>query len=285
MKIGKMIGLSLGIAVLILGLSGCGGGSGSSGKSADSGSKTVIVGTTGQGANWTQMAASGGTQGLEGFVIDLWNEIGRRNGWKIEYRQGEFAGLWGMLDNDQIDTIAGNISETPPRLEKYMFSEPFYVDNSVFIYKPSLGNAQDIQFFKGRKVSVGATTSSKLVMDELNDKYGLQMQYVNLDVQSDVVPNVLSGMSDAGILDKTAANIAIFDLKADVKIYDPGYRVMGSAAPFKHTERGQQLMEQTNAAIQAMKEDGTIKKLSEKWLHDDLSSMPKEFWTHWVQAK
>ena len=36
----------------------------------------VIVGTTGQGANWAQTAEKNGTQGLEGFAIDLWNEIG-----------------------------------------------------------------------------------------------------------------------------------------------------------------------------------------------------------------
>ena len=282
--ISKMILISFCVVLMAAGFTGCGSEKVSEGNSSASGMK-VIVGTTGQGANWAQTAEKNGTQGLEGFAIDLWNEIGKRNGWTIEFRQGEFAGLWGMLDNDQIDSIAGNISETPPRMEKYIFSEPFYLDNSVFIYKPVLGTAEDIQFFKNKKVSVGAPTSSKLVMDELDEKYGLQIQAINLDTQADVVPNVLSGISEAGLLDKSVANIAIFSLKADLKIFDPHYRVMGSACPFKKTERGKKLEEGVNQAIASMKKDGTLKSLSEKWLHDDLSGMDAGFWNHWVQSK
>ena len=275
----KMIGLSLCIAGAAAGLSGCGSTSASN-------DKTVKIGITGTAARWQEISDSPeATQGLIGFDVDLWNEIGRRNGWTIEYKKGDFAGLWGMLDNDMIDSIAGNISMTPARMEKYTFSEPYYLDNSAIIYKPSLGDPKDIEFFKGMKMAVGAPTSSKIVMDELNEKHHLGLEQIGLDTQSDVVPYVLSDKAPAGMTDKSVAYLAIHELGADLKVFDPQYLLMGSASPFKKNERGEKLQKEVSKTILDMKKDGTLKKLTEKWLYDDLSRMPESFWKPWDQKK
>lgn len=257
---------------------GCGGG-GSASSASPAGKVKIVVGTSGQEANWNQMAEAGqGTQGVDGFAIDLWNEIARRNGWDIEYRIAEFSALWGMMDNDAIDSVAGNISITAERKTKYDFSNPFYVDNSVFVYKPSLGTPENVEFFKGMTIGVAAPDSSKLVLEAMDKEYGLGVETVNLDRGADVVPNVLSGVSQAGFIDKSMANIAIYNIKADLKTFDPHYRVMGSACPFKKNERGAMLLAGANKAIHEMKQDGTLKKISQKWLHDDMSSMTDDFW-------
>ena len=274
-----MIGLSLCIAGAAAGLSGCGSTSASN-------DKTVKIGITGTAARWQEISDSPeATQGLVGFDVDLWNEIGRRNGWTIEYKKGDFAGLWGMLDNDMIDSIAGNISMTPARMEKYTFAEPYYLDNSAIIYKPSLGDPKDIEFFKGMKMAVGAPTSSKIVMDELNEKHQLDLEQVGLDTQSDVVPYVLTDKAPAGMTDKSVAYLAIHELGADLKVFDPQYLLMGSASPFKKNERGEKLQKEVSKTIMDMKKDGTLKKLTEKWLYDDLSRMPESFWKPWDQKK
>lgn len=260
--------------------SGCGGtGGASSAAQGEKGKVKIVVGTSGQEANWNQMAEEGkGTQGVDGFAIDLWNEIAKRNGWDIEYRIAEFSALWGMMDNDAIDSVAGNISITDERKTKYDFSNPFYMDNSVFVYKPSLGKPADVQFFKGMTVGVAAPDSSKLVLEAMDKEYGLGLNMINLDRGADVVPNVISGVSQAGFIDKSMANIAIYNIKADLVTFDPHYRVMGSACPFKKNDRGAMLLAGANKAIHDMKQDGTLKKISEKWLHDDMKTMPEEFW-------
>lgn len=279
----KTAALSLCAAAVVMGLAGCGG---TKAASSSDGRMKVVVGASGLAARWAETAEDGkGTDGLQGFVIDLWNEIGRRNNWDVSFKKGDFAGLWGMLDNDTIDTVGGNISMTPPRMEKYEFSEPFYLDNSAIIYKPSLGNPTSLDFFKGMKVAVGAPTSSKLVLDELNEKHHLHIDVMGLDTQADVVPAVLTDKAQAGMTDKSVAYLAIHELGSDLKVYDPAYRLMGSAAPFKKTEKGKKLCEQVSKTIMDMKKDGTLKKLTEKWLYDDLSKMPDTFWKPWDQKK
>lgn len=259
--------------------SGCGTTGGAASAQSGKAKVKVVVGTSGQEANWNQMADAGkGTQGVDGFAIDLWNEIARRNGWDIEYRIAEFSALWGMMDNDAIDSVAGNISITDERKTKYDFSSPFYMDNSVFVYKPSLGTPEDVQFFKGMTIGVAAPDSSKLVLEAMDKEYGLGVDMINLDRGADVVPNVISGVSQAGFIDKSMANIAIYNIKADLTTFDPHYRVMGSACPFKKNDRGAMLLAGANKAIYEMKQDGTLKKISEKWLHDDMKTMPEDFW-------
>lgn len=285
----KAIVLAACAAAVIGGLSGCGGSGASSaaGSSKAEGGKTkLVIGASGIATNWAIMQdGKNDPSGLEGFAIDMWNEVAKRNGWEVEYKLGQFAALWGMMDNDQIDSIAANVSESPERMEKYLFSEPFYLDNSVLVYKPSLGDPKDLAFFEGKTIGVGAPTTSRLVLDDFIKKKGMNIKEVNLDGETDVIPNVLSGVVEAGIMDRSTANLTIRSLKADLKVYDPQYRVMGSAAPFKKSERGQMLLEGTNKALAEMKKDGTMKKLAQKWLNDDLSKMPKEYWEHWDQKE
>ncbi len=43
---------------------------------------------------------------LQGFEVDVWNEIGKRNDYKVEFVTANFSGLFGLLENGRIDTIS-----------------------------------------------------------------------------------------------------------------------------------------------------------------------------------
>ena len=45
--------------------------------------------------------------------------------------------------------------------------------------------------------------------------------------------------------------------------------------PFADTDEGKALSEEVSKAIDEMREDGTIKKLSEKWFDQDISEKPE----------
>ena len=62
---------------------------------------------------------------VKGFEIDVWNEIAKRNGLELKMKLGKFSGLVGMLDAGEIDSVAHQMSITPARLEKYLFSSPY----------------------------------------------------------------------------------------------------------------------------------------------------------------
>ncbi len=61
---------------------------------------------------------------LQGFEVDMWNQIGERTGYKVEFVTASFSGLFGMLETGRVDTISNQITITDERKAKYAFSSP-----------------------------------------------------------------------------------------------------------------------------------------------------------------
>ena len=61
---------------------------------------------------------------LQGFEVDLWDEIGKRNDYKIEYVTANFSGLFGLLETGRIDTISNQITITDARKKQIPFCQP-----------------------------------------------------------------------------------------------------------------------------------------------------------------
>lgn len=239
--------------------------------------ETVIVGVSAREPNWNMTMDDGKNPHLDGFMAALWQEIGRRAGWDISFVRADFGALWGMLDRGEIDSIGENASETEPRMVKYNFSEPFYADHSVFLYRRDLGRAEGLSFFAGRTIAVGYANSSSFILRRFMEK-GIAMTALPVQKESDVVPAVLEGKAPAGLADASTVRIALKEGSLTLAVYDPGGPVMMSALPFRQDERGRRLSRDASKAIRAMKEDGTLRQLAEKWLYDNLSSMPDGFW-------
>lgn len=56
---------------------------------------------------------------LQGFEVDMWNQIGERTGYKVEFVTASFSGLFGMLETGRVDTISNQITITDERKAKY----------------------------------------------------------------------------------------------------------------------------------------------------------------------
>lgn len=67
---------------------------------------------------------------LQGFEVDVWNEIGKRNDYKVEFVTANFSGLLGLLETGRIDTISNQITITDARKAKYLFSDPYVIDSA-----------------------------------------------------------------------------------------------------------------------------------------------------------
>ena len=63
----------------------------------------------------------------------MWDEIGKRNDYKIEYVTANFSGLFGLLETGRIDTISNQITMTDERKAKYLFADPYVVDGAQTI--------------------------------------------------------------------------------------------------------------------------------------------------------
>lgn len=250
-------------------ISGCGKTAASSGSAAEAPQK-IVIGTQGMLAKWTQQSNSTEDGGLEGFDIDVWKEIARRNHWDIEWRTAEFSALWGMLDNGQIQTIANETTPNPQRLEKYNFTEPYAYDGYVFVAKKE-GAPKTPEWFKGKKICVVAGANPQLVLDNMNKQDSLGMGIGYLDNMGAIMPAVQNGTYDGAFTIKSSAWIAINDLKMNMETVDPGYKTLPICYPFIKTKENDARIQTINKTIKEMRKDGTLKKISEKWFGNDVS--------------
>jgi putative amino-acid transport system substrate-binding protein len=255
---------------------GCGGekkepAKAAAASSSSAGKKKIVLGSTGILAKWTQTKeGSKENGGLEGYDIDVWNEIAKRNNFQLEWKVAEFQALFGMLDSGDITTIANEVTTNPQRLEKYVFTDTYAYDGYVFVLKKGI-TPTGLPWFKGKKVCVEAATNPRLVCEDMNKKDNVGMEIGYLDGQSTLLPAVANGSYDAAFMIKTAAYIGIHDLKMDLQDWDPHYKTLPICYPLKKTKENEELKATINKTLAAMHKDGTLKKLSVKWFGEDVT--------------
>lgn len=270
MKKGTRWALAAAAGMMLL-FAGC--GSDSSPKTA-SRQPVYTVGTTGAAPRWSEEGDQGGVQG---FDIDVWKEIGKRNGWDIQWKAADFTALWGMLDNGDIISIANDTTKNAEREEKYNFSSNYAYGGYIFMTKKDFPAAGDgIEAFRNKTVAVQGDTNMKLALEAQMAETGVPLEVMNMDNQSAAIMTVANGQADAVYVNRVVGYIAMHDLKLDMAVHDAKYRYMPICYPFKKTEASDTVREAVNRTIDDMHRDGTLKALSEKWFGADFTYDPSQ---------
>lgn len=244
-------------------LAGCsrdGGG----GAAAQPAKKSIRVGTSGEYFPWCFKK----DDKLQGFEIDVWNELARRAGYELEFKVSKFSGLFGMLDTGQIDTVAHQISTTEERRKKYDFSATYAYSAYQFVV-PAASGLSELGDFAGKKVGVVLGGNGEKTLKELNARHNLNIAVVAYD-GTPLEKDVELGRLDAAWLGAIKAKTTIEQGKLQLKLAAARTDVFEiNQYPFRKDEQGRKLLEDVNAAIKAMREDGTLSRLSVKWFGAD----------------
>ena len=168
-----------------------------------------------------------------------------------------------MLDAGEVDTVAHQMSITEARLEKYNFSEPYaYSFYDLFVKDDS--QYQSKEDLKGQKVGCWLGGNGEATLRQINDEYNLGFDIVTYDgvsMEEEVKIGRIAGLWQGEIKTKTV--IEENDLPIRQLNEKLVYEV--NAYPFRKDEAGQKMAEEVATAIKAMREDGTLAQLSEKW--------------------
>jgi polar amino acid transport system substrate-binding protein len=109
----------------------------------------MVVGTS---ADYPPFESYTGELQIDGFDIALMDEIGRRLGIQIEYRDFAFDGLAATLQVGQIDAAIAAISVTPEREAVVDFSNVYFVGEDAILARgdssASIGTVADLAGYK-----------------------------------------------------------------------------------------------------------------------------------------
>jgi len=224
----------------------------------------IRVGATVTGPPFTFMNKKSGE--MEGFMVDLADEIGEKTDLEIEIVETEFASLIPAIEHDRIDLIAAGMIATDERKEKIDFSDPVsdYPDGLVVLN--SNDDIKNIEDLKDKKVGVQEGT-------QYYD--GITKDFPEIDAQTyksiaDMTKELDLGRIDAFIGDYPIINYMIETDDEDIKDFD--VKLVESYEPqwdgdlaLGFSKGSDDFQEEINNIISELKEEGKIDELQEEW--------------------
>ncbi|MFP7171315.1 transporter substrate-binding domain-containing protein [Terribacillus sp. 7520-G] len=277
---GKGLGIICSLFLMLLLLGACGSGGDQDSESAGNDktweriqeSGKLVVGTSG-----TLFAASyypDGSDELTGYDVEVIKEIAKRLDLEVEFRTSDFNNMLASVQNGRIDVAANDIEITDERKEQFAFTEPYkYSYTSMIVRKDDLSGIHSLADIKGKRAGGEASTNHSKVAERLGAEVVTYSNATN-DVYLRDVDN---GRTDLIINDYYLQSLALQAFPDFSIMIHPDFK-------FDQIEQGAiiskdapELKKQMDKALDEMKEDGTLTKLSEEFYGGaDVSQKPEE---------
>lgn len=197
---------------------------------------------------------------IEGFNVDMINLIGDRLGKKVDLVGAQFSGLIPALQAGTYDFIAAPVTVNKERAANLLFTEGFMDTNFSFVVPANAPDFKTLEDFKGKTIAVNKGSAYESFLREKEKDYGWKIE--SYGTNSDAIAAVMSGRADANLSgNTTAAWAAKQNPRLKLSFEYPTGLVW--AFPFrKGDEKNRDIVEK---AIECLKIDGSMAKLSEKW--------------------
>lgn len=205
---------------------------------------------------------------VSGVDIELGREIGKVLGREVEFRNISFEGLQPGLQTGALDLVISAMSATPERRKAIDFSEPYVQTGlSVLAAKNSTVMKADDLKSAGRKIVTRlGTTGETWARENLKEA-----KIIALDADVSCVMEVVNGNVDAWVYDQVSimnyharhaetTRALLAPLRAEV--WAVGLR------------QGQdELKAKVNEVIARMKQDGSFKRLADRFMAKEQQMM------------
>ncbi|GAB7218843.1 amino acid ABC transporter substrate-binding protein [Vibrio comitans] len=204
---------------------------------------------------------------LQGFEVDIWDEIARRNDYDVKYVTSNFSGLFGMLETGRIDTISNQITATEARKAKYLFSDAYVVDGAQITVRKGNDEIQGVDDLAGKTIAVNLGSNFEQLLRNYDKDNKINIKTYDTGIEHDVA----LGRADAFVMDRLSALELIKKTGLPLQLAGEPFETIENAMPFVNNENGQKLQKEVNSALDAMRKDGTLAKISNKWFGADIT--------------
>jgi polar amino acid transport system substrate-binding protein len=261
----KKITLILSLIVLSsLVLAACGGGAatpapsgGTTGGLPDLGGETITVAVENAYPPFNNIDEASGQP--VGWDYDTVNEICKRLNCVPEFRQAAWDGIFPAMQAGEYDMLADGATITAEREEIVDFSIPYVTVGQVLLVRADEARSvDDIKADTNALVGTQIATTNEIVAKE-NFPEDRVRSFEDFGAS---VLALLSGDLDAVVIDTVSATGFMGENEGKLKI--GGQLTSDEQLGFVFPP-GSALRDQVNAALEAMKADGTLDSLNRKW--------------------
>ena len=201
---------------------------------------------------------------LVGFDVDLGNEIGKKLGVKTEYITTDFSGIILSLTSSKFNMILSGMSITDKRKESIDFSDTYVMGGQVVAIKQGNTSIKNLEDLKGKIVacqlgSTGDTAATAMKGLKVVKKY---------DKITDAFQELSSERVDAVIMDAQVGGYYVAKKPGEYEVLKDIISEEPMGIGFKKDDK--ELRAAIQKALDELKSEGTLSKLSEKWFGFDV---------------
>lgn len=195
-----------------------------------------------------------------GFDVETGEEIAKRLGVDLDYITSDWDGLVEGLRSGRYDGILGSMAITEDRMKVIDFTVPYYYSGAQLIVHKDAGINAAAEM-EGKQIAVA--TGTNYVQDA--ETLGAEVNYYQDD--NATLMELVNGRVDGVITDRLVGLAAMEKISGgeDLVLMDNLLRLenMGIGINKEDTE----LLDRVNEILTEMHEDGTLSRISEKWLN------------------
>ncbi|MGC8827319.1 MAG: transporter substrate-binding domain-containing protein, partial [Anaerolineae bacterium] len=136
---------------------------------------------------------------VQGFYIDILEEIARLEGWQIVYAAGTWEECLRRLEAGEIDLLVA-IAYRPERAERYDFNQETVLTNWGQVYTAPGSGVNSILDLRGKTVAGVSQDIYTIELSRMLESFDIPVQWQYVDEYRQVLDLVSQRKADAGIV-------------------------------------------------------------------------------------
>ncbi|EIK98441.1 cystine transporter subunit [Pseudomonas sp. M47T1] len=203
---------------------------------------------------------------LSGFEVEFAQALAKELGVKAKLEPTKWDGILAAVDSKRLDVAINQVTISDERKKKYDFSEPYTVSGiQALTQKKDAGKIASANDLTGKKVGVGLGTNYEQWLKD-NVPGAIVKTY---DDDPTKYQDLRVGRIDAILVDRLAAFELISKTNDTLAVSGPAFSKQEAGVTLRKGEP--ELLDAINKAIDKLRADGTLAKLSQKYFGADVT--------------
>jgi L-cystine transport system substrate-binding protein len=202
---------------------------------------------------------------LTGYDVEVIKEVAKRMDLEIEFMETQWDSMFAGLNSERFHLIANQVGINDERKESYDFSEPYTYSNAVLVVPKDSTGITSFEDLEGRKSAQSLTSNYGKIAEENG------AEIVGVEGLAQSIELIKQGRAEATVNDKLAV-LDYIKQQGDDEIQIVAESDEVTEMAFTFNKGHEELVEAISEELKAMKEDGTLAKISEEWFGEDVST-------------
>lgn len=203
---------------------------------------------------------------LSGFEVELSEALAKELGVKAKLQPTKWDGILAALESKRLDAVVNQVTISDERKKKYDFSKPYTISGiQALTGKKDAGKYLTPESLSGHKVGVGLGTNYEQWL-KANVPGAIVKTY---DDDPTKFQDLMVGRTDAILVDRLAALEMVGKTSDKLAVSGPAFSRQESGIAIRKGEP--ELLAALNTALDKLRADGTLAKLSKKYFGSDVT--------------